>query len=193
MRILKKSLFCSVLGIVLYGSLMNTLFANVGGAPAYQTGAPNDLGTCGTDVCHNTYGLNSGGATLSITAPAVYTPGKSVKIKVSFSNFSGKLRGFEMTAIDANGNRVGTFKKKGTTTQVIPPNDYRGLESADEKKYIESTFKGAKKKSWKFKWKAPSDATDPITFYATGCDSDGDGTLSNDYIYATTAEISAAP
>ncbi len=98
-----------------------------------------------------------------------------------------------MTAVDANGIRVGTFKKIGNTTQIIPPNDYRGLEQADKGKYIEHTFKGVKRKSWKLRWKAPGDVTDPITFYAAGCEANGDGNATNDYIYTATAETSYAP
>ncbi|MFN3532877.1 MAG: choice-of-anchor V domain-containing protein [Candidatus Brocadia sp.] len=193
MKFLLKTVLCIGLSVALYGSLRNTLFASAVGPVAYCTGAPNDNGTCNADGCHNSFSLDSGNAIFSITAPAVYTPGKTVKLTVSFSNSSGKRHGFEMTAVDANGNRVGTFKKIGSTTQVIPPNDSRGLEQVDKGKYIEHTFKGIKKKSWKFKWKAPSDATDPITFYAAGCEANGDGVATDDYIYTATAETSSAP
>ena len=39
---------------------------------------------------------------------------------------------------------------------------------------------------------SPGSATDPITFYAAGCEADGKGTASDDYVYTTTAEISAS-
>lgn len=192
MRILKTSLLCCVLTAGLFGTFTNTSFAWLAGPPAYQTGAPSDLESCGGGGCHNSFPVNSGGADFSIIAPDTYTPGKAIKIKVSFGNSSGKSHGFEMTAIDANGNRVGTFKKIGATTQVIQPDDERGLESTDKNKYIENTFKGAKKKKWKFKWTPPSDAADPITFYAAGCDADGKGTAGDDHTYKTTMEINAA-
>ncbi|MEP9410785.1 MAG: hypothetical protein HRF42_05170 [Candidatus Brocadia sp.] len=191
MKFLQKMAFCIGLSITLYSFLSNTLFASANGPIAYCTGAPNDNGTCNADGCHNSFSLDSGSATFSITAPAVYTPGKTVKLSVSFSNSSGKKHGFEMTALDANGNRVGTFKKIGNTTQVIPPSDYRGLEQADKGKYIEHTFKGIKKKNWKLKWKAPNDAADPITFYAAGCEANGNGSATDDYIYTAIAEISS--
>ena len=193
MKYLQKTVLCIGLSVALYSFLSNTLFASAGGPIAYCTGAPNDHGTCDADGCHNSFDLDSGNAIFSITAPTVYTPGKNVKLAVSFSSSSGKKHGFEMTALDANGNRVGTFKKIGNTTQVIPPNDYRGLEQADKGKYIEQTFKGVKKKSWKFKWKAPSDVTDPITFYAAGCEANGDGNATDDYIYTAIAKISSTP
>ena len=193
MRILKKSMFCFVLNIALYGVLTNTVLAWSSGPPAYRTGATGDKGSCDADGCHNSYNLNSGGASFSITAPTTYTAGKAAKIKVSFSNSSGKKHGFEMTALDANGSRVGTFKKIGNTTQVILSSDSaRELNKADKDKYIEHSIKGVKKKSWIISWTPPSSAADPITFYAAGCDADGNSAADNDYVYTTTAKINAS-
>lgn len=193
MNLLKNTLLYAGLSVALSGFPVNMLFASAIGPIAYCTGATNDNGTCNADGCHNSFNLNSGNATFSITVPDTYTPGKTMKIAVSFLGSGGEKHGFEMTALDANGNRVGTFKKIGNTTQVISPNDYRGLEQADKGKYVEHTFKGIKKKSWKLKWKAPSGATDPITFYAAGCEANGDGVTANDYIYTATAEASSVP
>lgn len=193
MKYLKNSMLFAGLSIALSGFPGNVLFASAIGPVAYSTGAPNDNGTCNADDCHNSSDLNSGNAAFSITVPGTYTPGKTMKITVSFLGSDGGKHGFEMTALDASGNRVGTFKKIGNTTQVIPPNDYRGLEQEDKGKYIEHTFKGTKKKSWKMKWKAPIGVTDPITFYAAGCEANGDGNATNDYIYTATAETSSAP
>ncbi|MDO8141628.1 MAG: choice-of-anchor V domain-containing protein [Candidatus Brocadiales bacterium] len=193
MRILKKSIICVALNAALYGLLTNTVLAWSSGPPAYRTGATGDKGTCNADGCHNSYNLNSGGASFSITAPTTYTAGKAVKIKVAFSNFSGKKHGFEMTALDANGNRVGTFKKIGNTTQVISPSDLaRELDKADKNKYIEHSIKGVKKSSWIISWTPSSGATDPITFYAAGCDADGNSLADKDYVYTATAEINAS-
>lgn len=193
MKFLQLHVLRIVLSVALCSSLANTVFASASGPLAYYTGAPNDHGTCNTDECHNSFSLNSGSAIFSITGPTVYTPGKTVKLTVSFSNSSVKRHGFEMTALDANGNRVGTFNKIGNTTQVIPPNDHRGLEQADKGKYIEHTFKGIKKETWRLKWKAPDNATGPVTFYAAGCEANGDGVATDDYIYTATAEITSTP
>ena len=153
-----------------------------------MTGAAVDY-TCYS--CHYSFALNCGSAKFSINAPASCKHGKFIKITVSFAQSVGTRNGFEMTAMDANGNRVGTFKKIGTTTQVITPNDSRGLQSQDAGKYIEHTIAGATKKSWKVKWKVPTGAKNPITFYAAGVDADGNGDLDNDYVYTATASTTA--
>lgn len=178
-----------VLGIFGTGGLcMNNLYAESGGPQAYKTGAPGD-DTC--VACHNSFALNSGGARFSIKAPATCMPGKSIRITVSFTQTVGTKSGFEMTALDANGSRVGTFKNIGSITQVIPPNDYRGLRSQDKGKYIEHTFTGTTKKTWTVKWKVPAGAKNPITFYAAGTDADGNGNFDNDHVYTATANTNA--
>lgn len=190
MKINKKTSFCFavlVLSVFGTGSLYtNTLYAESAGPKAYTTGAHGD-DAC--DVCHFSFARNSGSAKFSIKAPATGKPGKSVKVTVSFAQSVGARNGFEMTAMDADGNRVGTFQKIGTTTQVVIPNDSRGLQSQDAGKYIEQTITGTTKKSWKVKWKVPTGAKNPITFYASGVDANGDGTFDTDYVYTATANI----
>ena len=194
MKIINKSALGFVLMIVALSSLFTkTLFAWSTGPEAYRAGAPGDKETCNDSGCHNSYSLDSGSAKFSITGPASYTPGETIKLKVSFGSSSGKLHGFEMTAIDTNDNQIGKFKAIGKTTQVIPANDYRGLKKEDKGTYIEHTRSGNKKKSWKVKWIAPANATGTVTFYAAGNDANGDGTNSGDYIYTTTREIPDAP
>lgn len=192
MKINKKKAFyfaVFVLSIFGTGSLyMNNLYAESAGPQAYTTGATGD-DSC--DVCHNSFALNSGSAKFSIKAPATCMPGKSIRITVSFTQTVGNRCGFEMTAMDANGKRVGTFKKIGNTTQVIIPSDRRGLLRQDTGKYIEHTSAGTTKKSWTVKWKVPAGAKNPITFYAAGIDANGNGNLNNDYVYTVTASTNA--
>jgi len=193
MKIINKSTLGLILIIVALSSLFTkTLFAWSTGPEAYRAGAPGDKGTCNDSGCHNSYSLDSGSAEFSITGPVSYTPGETIKLKVSFGSSSGKLHGFEMTAIDADDNQIGKFKAIGKTTQVIPPNDYRGLKKEDKGTYIEHTRSGNKKKSWKVKWIAPANAAGTVTFYATGNEANGDGAYSGDYIYTTTREIADA-
>lgn len=192
MRIIKKFAPCFAVSTVALSFSFSNLYAFSNGPPAYRTGAPGDDGTCNDIGCHNSFELNSGNAVFSITASDTYTPRKFIKIEVSFTGSSGKLHGFEMTALDANGNRVRRFKKIRRTTQVIRPNDFRGLRREDRRKYIEHTRAGTRKTKWMVKWKAPRDTTGPITFYAAGNEADGNGISTGDFIYTTTREINAA-
>lgn len=200
MRIINKSILYFLVSVFFYISCTAIAYAWSFGPKAYRTGAPVDNGnTCRASRCHNSFPLNSGSAKFLITTnPTVYTPGKTIKVRVSFQNWTGILHGFEMTAVDTKGNRVGTFRKvsrKNNTTQVIPPNStdpfQRGLAAEDKGKYIEHTLAGNKKTSWTVKWHAPSTATGLITFYAAGNDANGNGTSSGDHIYTTQLQINA--
>ncbi|MBM2835365.1 MAG: hypothetical protein HW406_2526 [Candidatus Brocadiaceae bacterium] len=124
MKYFNKAVFYFIVNVaILLIVLTKTLFAWSSGPPAYRTGAPGDEGTCNADGCHNSFPLGSGSAKFSISGPSAYTPGKAVKIEVSFSDSGGKLHGFEMTTVDVDGNRVGKFKNIGSTTRVISPNE----------------------------------------------------------------------
>ncbi len=192
MRMIKISVIGLVFCYIFNSVCINILYAWSGGPPAYRTGAPNDLGTCNDIGCHNSFVLNSGSAVFSITGPDTYIPGKFIKLEISFTESNGKLHGFEMTALDAGNNRVGKFKRINKNAQVIRPNDFRGLEEEDRGKYIEHTAAGNKKKKWRVKWKAPADATDPITFYAAGNEANGNGNPAGDFIYSTTKKMNSA-
>ena len=193
MKIVSKTTFCFLLSVVALNSLVIfNLYAWSGGPPAYRTGAPEDDGTCNAQGCHNSFSLDSGNAEFTITGPATYSPGETIKLKVSFKNDTGTLHGFEMTALDTNDNRIGKFKAIGNTTQVIPVGGSQGLKEEDAGKYIEHTATGNKKKKWKIKWTAPSNVSGKITFYAAGNDANGNGNPTGDHVYTTTMEINAA-
>src|SRR3990170_7593423 len=129
-----------------------------------------------------------------LPAPQLTRQVKPSKLKSHLvSDSGGKLHGFEMTALDADGNNIGKFKAIGKTTQVIPPKDYRGLKKADKGTYVEHTSKGNKKKRWKVKWTPPASATGTVTFYAAGNEANGNGSSSGDYIYIFFLKNTAPP
>ena len=168
---------------MLYG---NTAYGFLSGPIAGRTGAPNDICndfTCNVTPCHYSYGLNTGKATFSITAPSTYEKGKTTNIVVKFVNSDTSLHGFEITAMDTTSTKVGTFTSTDETTQT---ESYRN-------QYAAHTTIGTAESSWTIQWSAPSeDVSGPITFYAAGNEANGDGTSRGDYIYTSTATISLA-
>ncbi|TLD42900.1 MAG: hypothetical protein JETT_0800 [Candidatus Jettenia ecosi] len=174
----------------------NAVYAGAAGPVAYVTGAPGDTGTCSKVDCHNSFAVNTGTAKFKITSPP-YIPGQYVTVKVSFAYPTdvspAKKHGFEMTAVDASGKRVGSFQNISLYTQIIPPEDYRGLKLIHKNKYVEQTYTGISKKTWYVKYKAPSTATGPITFYASGVGADGNQNEKKDYTYKTKRMITKAP
>ena len=177
--------FVFVTGIM--GISASTIFALSGGPADGRTGSPADsLKTCNDTGCHNSFTLNSGKATFSISAPDNYTLGEVVPITISFGNSSTLKHGFELSALDAKDNHIGTFSSVAGDNKTQTSNG----------NYIKHTSAGSSQSgnaSWNVQWTAPTSAVqDPVTFYAAGNEANFDFTPQGDYIYTTTEQISAA-
>lgn len=152
--------------------------------PDEKTGAPNE-GTCADVGCHAQNALNVSGGALMLTVPETYVPNEVYTIVVDLSRAGQSKWGFEMTALDANGVRAGSFTAgDAADTQLTETNS---------KQYIQHTTAGTAAGTndahgWEFKWTAPDADVGPITFYAAGNAANGDFTPAGDYIYTEQAE-----
>jgi hypothetical protein len=163
------------------------------------TGAPQepitgDGATCNyPGGCHDTFDVDSGPGSLTIEAPPSYEPGMTYPITVDLSQ-EGQLRwGFQMTALDELLQGAGTFAPSDANTQR-----QAAFDIVTDRRYISHTEPGtaagqANGNSWTFQWIAPETDVGPVTLYAAGnaADNSDTSTGSNDYIYTTTATISA--
>ncbi|MBM2833907.1 MAG: hypothetical protein HW406_1068 [Candidatus Brocadiaceae bacterium] len=177
-----KKCFCFVFAVVLIGSKL--VFGFSGGPPAERAGNPGEI--CGDDTCasscHTSFAVNAGSAKFSISLPSSeYKPGQTIDITIEFTNTSTAIHGFEITAVDASNNKVGTFAGKDDTAQTEP---YDNL-------YASHTKVGTGENLWTVQWTAPTASVfGPITFYAAGNEANGNSASSGDYIYTDTATIS---
>ena len=175
--------FILILIVVIWSKIA---FGFSGGPPAERTGNPGE--TCGDDTCastcHTSFPANSGTAKFSVDLPsASYKLGQTIDITITFSNISTAIHGFEITAVDASNNKVGTFTSMNENTQT---------ESYDNL-YAAHTKIGTGESQWTVQWTAPTvKVSDPITFYAAGNEANGDSANSGDYIYTSTASLSLA-
>ncbi len=163
----------------------NNVFAYSFNPPDEKTGAPNQS-DC-TD-CHLGNVLNSAGGSFVLTVPTVYVPGEEYSIVVDLMRTGQSRWGFQMTALNGNNARAGTFTTVDANTQ---------LSVANSKQYIEQTTAGTaqgtrNRNQWSFKWTAPSTDVGPITFYSTGNAANNNSASSGDYIYTTSATANAA-
>lgn len=178
---------CFVFFVGIMGVLVNTVFAYSGGPPDGRTGSPADgLLTCNDTECHNSYPLNTGSAAFSISAPSSYTLGETLSVSISFGNSSTLKHGFELSALDASNNHIGTFSSV----------DGDGNTQTSDGNYIKHTSAGSSQSgnaSWSVQWTAPASAVqDPVTFYAAGNEANGNTTNQGDYIYTNAAQVSNA-
>ena len=175
---------CGVL-LLLFIVSSGSVFAFSTGPPDEKTGAPNE-NTCAQAGCHTGNDLNVSGGSLMLTIPQTYIPSEVYTIVVNLSRAGQSRWGFEMTALDADGTRAGTFAADTAgNTQ---------LSEANSKQYIKHTAAGTAQgtndaHSWEFEWTAPDADMGPITFYAAGNASNGNFNPVDDYIYTAQSEL----
>jgi hypothetical protein len=151
-----------------------------GPLPGYS-GAPGDSDCT---LCHTTYAVNSGGATVALTAPTTVVPGAVHTIGVSIANAQNAAKnGFQITARDGAGVFVGTW-----LATMVPPSFPAAQTQTHpfNAAYHEHTAAGNALASWTMSWTAPATlAAGPVTFYAAVNDADGDASASGDRVYTT--------
>lgn len=159
-----------------------------GPSPSF-TGAPNETNCT---ACHSTFAVNSGDGEIEISGiPRNYLPGQQIPLTVTVNDSTGVLYGFQMTAVEGNGDRAGTFvvPSSGPVPIMQIVNGFVGNQN---RQYIEHTIQGitpttAGSKSWQFTWTAPSRRVGKIGFYAAGNAANSDSSSDGDMIYTTAA------
>lgn len=160
-------------------------YASVSGPEARYTSAPGDLGNC--TVCHDDHQVNSGPGSVTLTnIPAIYTPGQQYTLTVTTQQSGRSKFGFQLTAIDSDGDRAGTLTSLGSDTQVNPITGSRGRQ------YIQHTSQGtnatsAGRRIWQVRWTAPAEDVGTVRFFFAGNAANNDGTNRNDFIYTNFA------
>jgi hypothetical protein len=156
-----------------------TTFAYVGGSPVGMTGAPGDVSCV---MCHTTYPLNSGGGGLHfIQAPYTYTPGQTHTFWVEMEDAGMQRWGFQLTALDAGGQPLGTIRGGSEdSTQVIVA---YGREYLDHR-YLGACGGDPGPVQWRVEWTAPiGGGNGPVTFYVAGLSANADAIAVGDYTY----------
>ena len=196
-RTLIKAAFAAGAVFVFFAVLFQSSFrsekasaASSGPSPSY-TGAPNESNCT---VCHTTFAVNSGSGNVIISGlPRNYLPGQQVPVRVTVNDGTGVRYGFQMTAVENDGDRAGTF--------VVPPpapvaimQTVNGFVGSQNRQYIEHTSQGltptqAGTKSWDFTWTAPARRVGKVNFFAAGNAANSDSSSDNDQIYTTTNSI----
>lgn len=180
----RLKLLTLLLMLVCWGT---AIYANSSGPPSSNSGAPGES-NCST--CHFGSAVNSGGGSVTLTGlPASYVAGTRYNLVVTISDSNNKMRwGFQTTALVDDGSAAGTFMLTDTTlTQIVT-----GQVSGKNRTYVEQGFNGTQRGTrnsvtFKFDWVAPSTNVGKVTFYVAANAANGDGSLSGDSIYTTSA------
>ncbi len=181
--------FSSFVAILLLVGSRQRASASAFGPTPTHTNPPGE-GNC--TACHSDFQLNSGSGSVEITGvPSNYSPGQQVNVLVTATQADAVIYGFQLTAIDSTGQRVGTFE--------IPPQSQArvqillGVVGGNlVREYVQHTSGGLSNgqfgfNSWVFTWTAPSVAAGRVDFYAAGNGANSDGNTGGDFVYTDTA------
>lgn len=173
---------------VLGTSLLSFGILNKTGKAGF-TGSPGE-GTCASGSCHNSFTLNSGPGSVSISTNIPgneYTPGSTYQISIKVKQTGQTLFGFGCEVLDGNDQSAGTFS-------VTDAARTQQLNATNGRPNLTHKLNGGlsnDSSEFSFNWTAPSSNIGGITFYFTGNAADNSGTRTGDYIYSGTYTITS--
>ena len=195
------AILCVLLGsIILAASKPKMAIANADGPPNRYTGAPGDLGTCGS--CH-TGASGTGALVLNLQAfNGGYTPGVIDTFYVFIADPAPtQMRwGFQVTALKNSDNTAA-----GTLTPLATQGVWTGSSSAGGRTYIATRSNGSTTPmdsddgtywgftgavAWGVQWQAPTAGAGPVTFYVSAISANADELASGaDNTYTNTLVV----
>ena len=177
-----------VRALIVLAIISAATYASMSGPEPRHTGAPGDLGNC--TICHDDNNANTGSGSVSLNLGAipsgVYEPGEKYRLIVTVRQTNRQRYGFQMTAIDRNGNRAGTFQPVGSDAEVNP------LTGVGGRQYIQHRQAGTLpngngQRTWQVDWTAPQTDVGAVRFYYAGNAANGSGDNRGDFIYTANA------
>jgi hypothetical protein len=177
------AIFC----FVSFSNKYEKVSASASGPSPSHTNAPNE-DNCTS--CHTSFNVNSGAGSIALTGlPINYLPNKSIPITVTTSQSDAVIYGFQLTAIDSQGKKVGTFTLPAQSPQQLQTVD--GIVNGNQRTYVEHTNSGVVptqfgSKTWNFTWNTPAQRVGKVSFYVAGNAANSDSGPAGDYIYTTT-------
>ncbi|MCF8231203.1 MAG: T9SS type A sorting domain-containing protein [Bacteroidales bacterium] len=153
------------------------------GSPGGKTGSPGDNGATCTD-CHSGEATPQDDLISSDIPNNGFIPGETYTITAEITDDAAELLGFELTAEDNAGNKMGDFTITNETETQFTNGDKAVTHTSDG---IEPS---GNSNSWSFEWTAPDQPDSEVTFYAAFNAANGNGATTGDNIY--TSEMTAA-
>lgn len=151
-----------------------------GGSPGGKTGSPGDSGATCTQ-CHSGT-ASSVDNWISTDIPELgYVVGETYTITATAMADGVSKFGFELTAEDADGNKVGSFAAVNGDTQLA--------NSGNSVTHSFSGTSGTNEKTWTMEWTAPSTDLGVITFYAAFNATNSNNGTSGDVIYTSMLSV----
>jgi hypothetical protein len=176
----------AVFGFYQFAADYQRVGASAFGPTPAHTGAPNES-NCTS--CHVGQPINTAPGMVSINGlPVNYLPNQIVPVVVTVSHPDAIIFGFQLTAIDNQGKRVGTFSLPAQSPQQLQI--VNGFAGGQQRTYVQHTVDGTIPtafgvKVWTFIWNAPATRAGKVSFYVAANAADSNGGTSGDLIYTS--------
>lgn len=173
--------------LLIIASLITVFFLASGidsssGSPGGKTGSIGDGGVSCTQ-CHTGSAVMTDGLIATTIPGEGYLAGETYEITVTSTDAAAALFGFELTAEDASGNKVGTFSLlDATETKLVNSNSAVSHTAA-------GTTPSGDMRSWSVEWQAPADVPEQITFYTAVNKANGNGGTNGDVILTSNLTV----
>jgi hypothetical protein len=192
---MKKSIpvLISILALAFGLTSMTSNNAEYSAGKAGSNGSPGE-GTCASGSCHNSFALNSGPGSVSISIVGLvggnlYTPGQTYQVSVTVQQQGFGLFGFGVEALQASGANAGSWTA-GADSHILSAT-VTGNSRATVA-HIDNSGFSSNMRTWTFNWTAPLTEI-PVTMYIAGNAANANGGDGGDYIYTTTLSLEPAP
>ena len=150
------------------------LSGNSGGPPTgYAFNAPN-YNSC--TICHSGTANSGDGSVEFIDLPNEFNPGETYSIGIIVTGSNSRGYGFQATAVSGD-QFVGNFSLNSDSENIELNGGFIQHSSRTESGI------------WYFNWDAPEEATETITFSASGLGTGGSSGYSGDRVYTVQVEI----
>jgi hypothetical protein len=174
---IKQFILPAIIVMLIY-TIPQLLIAYSGGPPDGRTGAPGE-GTCAD--CHSG-GITVDGSLQTHGIPIRYGFYADYLFYVDLEDNGQQRWGFEITAIDSNGNAAGHFEVWEESVQLSDnPEPARDYVKQTEIGTFEGTLDGPVR--WRFKWFSPGLHVGKISFYLAAVAADGSHSPTGDCVY----------
>lgn len=154
------------------------------GPPPSRTGAPGEL-TCFNGYCHNSFQLNSGLGTISLSGRESdrFIPAQAYKMDLTVSDSGMAAFGFSVSAryLD-NGEPAGSWQTE--SGNQIKQENGRPYLMHDT---VKVSSHGA---TWPLTWLPPDSLTGPVELYVAAVAANANGNRSGDFVYTFKSTIS---
>lgn len=155
-------------GFILLPIILSLVFFGASLAQAHNNSSPNG-------VCFECHKVNGAPATLEVSGmPDKYTPGGVYDVTVTVKS-----------ANESFGEVEGGFSAKASAGEIIVTDD---MNTQISEPYLTHTKEGSEMRTWKFKWKAPTQKT-TAELHIMAVAANGDFAPAGDSIAVSVAEV----